>query len=296
MKKTLLVGLAIGLVSLVSTSAFAASTPRDIPAQGGFSNQKNFGGKGIVGSSHDLSNVGSTGVNIGSGKAATYVATVDAQSRICVYCHHPHNSIPTGTIGGYSPLWNRTMSTVNFAAYDNGGFVGTNATDKDHALNAGSNELSGVSLLCMSCHDGVVAMNAYSQNSGSSDNAGGNDTDGAITGSAAFNGVAMGDGKSDMSNHHPMGFNYITVAGIDDEIADPDTVMVPTGLVAGGLASGSVGAGVAIRDLLDDSNSTDNMECVTCHDVHNTKNAPNAERFLWRSNNQSNFCLTCHLK
>jgi len=306
MKKTLLVGLAIGMVSLVASAAFAASGEKDIPAQGGFSGQKNFGGQGIVGSSHDLSNVGGTTIasqyaaGIASGTAGI---VSDRQSRICVFCHHPHNSKATGTNGGqagaanmtYSPLWNRDMSAKTFAKYNNGGFVGTAASDKDHALNADSPVgLSGVSLLCMSCHDGVVAMNAYSKTSGSTGGAGGNGTAGAIMSTAGFNSVG---GASDMSNHHPMGFNYAAVAAIDDEIAQPSVSMVPGNISASGVTAGTTTPGVTINDLLDGTGgATGMMECVTCHDVHNTKNAPNAERFLWRSNNQSNFCLTCHLK
>ena len=47
---------------------------------------------------------------------------------------------------------------------------------------------------------------------------------------------------------------------------------------------------VTISDLLWNGN----MECTTCHDVHNTKNT--GEKFLWKSDAQSAFCLTCHLK
>ena len=135
MKKTLLVGLAIGMVSMVATSAFAGkSATMDIPAQGGVAAQKNQGGAGIVGSSHDLSNVGAGASNTGSsvGSAAANLAALkgvaanqDAQSRICVYCHHPHNSLATGVadpdsgkVVTYSPLWNRSMSAKTFGAYD----------------------------------------------------------------------------------------------------------------------------------------------------------------------------------
>ena len=39
-----------------------------------------------------------------------------------------------------------------------------------------------------------------------------------------------------------------------------------------------------------------NMQCVSCHDVHNSLNEAGAERFLWTSNNRSAFCIVCHLK
>ena len=311
MKKTLLVGLAIGLVSVAATSVFAGpSTRRAIPAQGiptTVDATRNFGGAGIVGSSHDLSNVGQSGASAAAAGYASgaIAAQADRQSRICVYCHHPHNAdAATGDFGGvsgtkagigsYSPLWNRNLSTTTFAPYNNGSMMdsGTGSvsgSDKRHVLNAGSNALKGVSLLCMSCHDGVVAMNAYSQQTGSSDGKGANGASRNITGTAGF--------KGDMSNHHPMGFSYQTVQSADKEIAATSTVMVPSDAdIAGGAVTGPLTGTVTIGDLLYGSATGNTFECVTCHDVHNPANATGAERFLWRSNNQSNFCLTCHLK
>ena len=315
MKKTLLVGLAIGLVSVAATSVFAGPSKRMvIPAQGiqTLDPSANDGGAGIVGSSHDLSNVGhGLGAGVGgttaSGQAALYVGNMDRQSRICVYCHHPHNADSAGTgnnnggvsgtkqgIGSYSPLWNRNLSTRAFAAYNNGAMMNESTSvtgsDKRHVLNAGSNVLSGVSLLCMSCHDGVVAMNAYSQTTGSSEGKG--NLTGVTTGITSTAGF-----KSDMNNHHPMGFVYATVQAKDKEIAAPTTVMVPSDADISSADPNRILTGTTtIGDLLYGSPAGATFECVTCHDVHNTANATHAERFLWRSNNQSNFCLTCHLK
>jgi len=36
------------------------------------------------------------------------------------------------------------------------------------------------------------------------------------------------------------------------------------------------------------------MECATCHSVHNTSNS--GEALLWRSDQNSELCLTCHAK
>ena len=290
----MIVGLALGVVALTATASFAGKSAfNGFPAQGGIAGQKNIGGNGIVGSSHDLSNVGNLK---GSQDAADYVTTADRQNRICVYCHHPHNahsaSDDNGYTGGrdgllssaltYSPLWNRDLSTQTFVGYDNGAFMGAasidNPTDKRHALNAADDSdsqgtgINGVSLLCMSCHDGVVAMNAYSTNTGTSDGGGAaTGTSSAITSSAGF--------KGDMNNHHPMGFSYTEVQAVDAEIAAETVPITIDGLVK-------------IGDVL----VNNEFECVSCHDVHNTANSAGAERFLWRSNNESNFCLVCHLK
>lgn len=293
MKKSMVIGLAIGLVSLAATAVFAAdnrpTSAKDgaLPTQG-YAGAKNVGGDGIIGSSHDMGNVGTSGA--GAAATAIIVGTApDAQGRICVFCHHPHNAMAAvGQQGNtdakltYSPLWNRMMSTKTFTGYNNGIMMGAAAvgaaSDKRHALNAADNggtHITGVSLLCMSCHDGAVAMSAYSVGTGSTDNAGSASAGNPIAA------AATSSFDSDMNNHHPMGFQYQGVQAADQEIASTSTVMVPAN-------------GTTIGDLL--YGATRTMECVTCHDVHNTANQPGAERFLWRSDNKSNFCLTCHLK
>jgi len=287
MKKTMITAMAFGLVTISSSFAFAASADLGTVVPGLAETagiQKNWGGEGIVGSSHDLSYDATytTSPHVaGAAASAAFSLANDAQKRICIYCHHPHNTTPAATLG-YSPLWNREMSTTVFAGYTNGldnNVVAAGASDMRHNLNAadasaGGTAIAGVSLLCMSCHDGVVAMNAYSQSTGSSQGAGQALTGTAITSTAGFN-----TGAGDMSNHHPMGFDYQAVQTLDAEIAATNTPLVPDG-------------SVRISDVLYGGK----MECVTCHDVHNTANQAGAERFLWRTNDHSNFCLTCHLK
>lgn len=292
MKKTFVLLLAIGVSCGAAQNVTAKSADAGLVVHIHLSSDKNVGGAGIIGSSHDLSNVGNLPGSIASNK---FVGTGDNQNRVCVYCHHPHNAYAASgnamynhdgkmTTGSaeYSPLWNHSMSQTSFVGYSNGIMMGggdTNDTsDQRHMLNAAEvgdgTKIAGVSLLCMSCHDGVVAMNAYSQITGSLANMGNPSEGTPITQStAAF--------KGDMNNHHPMGFSYQAVQNVDAEIAATDTIMVAE-------------SNLTINDLLFGSEKT--MECVTCHDVHNTSNQTGAERFLWRSNDKSNFCLTCHLK
>lgn len=311
MKKTLVIGLALGLVS--ATAAFAVDNrPADVkagslPAQGcdggaewNCGQQKNYGGMGIVGSSHDMANVGGSvsgvmdlGRPAPSGTVATTLTSVDAQKRICVYCHHPHNAVSAEGAGApsYSPLWNRRASAARaYTGYNNGAMMAgadaQSASDKRHALNAavagGGVGINGVSLLCMSCHDGSTAMSAYSlANPDGGTGSEYNSPTGAPTNSIAVSATSSFEGN--MNNHHPMGFKYAAVQAVDQEIAPTNTIMVPA-------------TGVDIKGLLYGNGVDATMECVTCHDVHNTANQPGAERFLWRSDNYSNFCLTCHLK
>lgn len=247
MKKTMYFGLALGL-GIFAMSVGTASAVGPVT-----------GGGGIVGSYHDLS-------------AAAYG---DTQSRICVFCHHPHQAqkaLGTGMTGvDYSPLWNHTITTNqgSFTAYSNG----NGPTSGRNMLNATLGQPGGASLLCLSCHDGSVALNAYSTASSASKVGG--------TGVGANN-VIIADERArigtagDLTNHHPVGFNYLTVVQADAEIAD---------------ASKTISGTTTIGDLLYGGTQ---FECVTCHDVHNSQNT--GEKFLWISNNGSAFCLACHEK
>ncbi len=262
MKKTMILTMALGMVGFAATS-FADVTPYPL--------QKNTGGSGITNSSHDL------------GTGGGYSTQGDAQGRICVFCHHPHHTIRASDgETAYSPLWNRTMPTSTFTAYSNGNMMG-DASSPQHTMN-GTVSVGAVSLLCMSCHDGVTALNAYSENTtttGTYGTAGGTGSAGATSGTANYLNTNANLG-TDLSNHHPIGMTW-DYPTLDDEIA-ADTAEWKN-------ADGS-NLGFQIDDVL----SGGKMECVTCHDVHNTKNETGAERFLWVSNNDSKFCLTCHLK
>ena len=75
-------------------------------------------------------------------------ATSNAQIRsasaqdACMFCHTPHNANP----GPY--LWNQKLSTTNFPTY--------NSTTM-HA-NVTPIQSQDVSKLCLSCHDGTIAL------------------------------------------------------------------------------------------------------------------------------------------
>lgn len=280
MKKTLLTGLAFGAFVLAANSAFAGTE----------------GGSGIIGSRHDLSEMGE-----GSAYGVDTIVDNDNLDRICIYCHAPHNTLKGGAIGdalpAYYPLWNRPFSTVTtYTTYESGGDTPTaglhaNATSSDSTYgNLG--QPGSVSKLCLSCHDGSVATNVYGSTKMYEDASRVNATDtwtgpsladGGIFVSSDFNiGGATPDATTaDLSNHHPIGFDYTLVAAADTEIAAVDTVFP--------------GTSVAIGDKLYGGGNV-MFECVTCHDVHNSENAANAEKFLWTSDASSNFCCTCHVK
>ncbi len=128
--------------------------------------------------------------------------------------------------------------------------------DPNHRLSAGTSLGPGpVSKFCLGCHDGSVAVNQY----------------GALAGNAYINEAYKIGRNGDLSNHHPIGFIYAAV--IDDEINTYASL-------------GGQPAEALLRD--------GRMECVTCHDVHNSKNT--GEKLLWVTDRKSGLCCSCHRK
>lgn len=70
------------------------------------------------------------------------------ETRICIFCHTPHTAQPK------KPLWNHDLSAVtNYRTYQSPTF--------DAAVWGGfSITIDGDSKLCLSCHDGTVALGA----------------------------------------------------------------------------------------------------------------------------------------
>lgn len=234
-------------------------------------------GTGITAGPHDLS---ATGAGAGYGDTTENGAT--GLKRICVYCHAPHNTMSKDQAAAaqitYFPLWNHDTTTSLYTMYTNGTDMPSNTSHQSQAMAylqaANSTRPGSVSRLCLSCHDGTVSTNAYGAYNGASSHG-----DATAKNIKDVPGIQYyligGTNGTDLSNHHPIGFPYAN-ASVDNEIA-ATTVAMGTG-------------GLKISDLLWNGN----MECTTCHDVHNSKNQ--GEKFLWASDAASAFCKTCHLK
>jgi predicted CXXCH cytochrome family protein len=249
MKKSLVICLAVSLVLAFGTIALAGTSP----------------GTGIKESAHDLSS-GGRGASWDAGIAAD--PTLD---RVCIYCHAPHHAIKAGNAGfstlTYYPLWNHAVTNIaSFETYTNG--IET-PNSPAHMLNADIGQPGGVSRLCLSCHDGSMAISTY----------GFNDASSSHVGSINASGRILIGGSGILKNHHPIGFDYDAVAAIDDEINDSSTSLL-----------GANVWGLTISDLLWNGK----MECSSCHDVHNTKNE--GQRFTWVEDTRSNLCFSCHNK
>ncbi len=164
-----------------------------------------------------------------------------AESETCVFCHAPHNGSPAGA------LWNRRAPGSTYTPY-------TSSTARGNA-----GQPNGASLLCLSCHDGTIALGELLNR--------------ATTVAMTSTNMPVGATRlgTDLSDDHPVSFAYTaslaTARGGD--LVNPATL---TGKVK-----------------LDGSGQ---MQCTSCHDPHNDANG----KFLVMVNQASALCMTCHTK
>src|SRR5262245_37872658 len=89
-------------------------------------------------------------------------ATLFLNQEVCIFCHTPHGGIAeVKGLAGAAPLWNRRLPTdTSFTPYSSQNFDGLDALGTP-------GRPKGVSLACLSCHDGAVAFDALINASGS---------------------------------------------------------------------------------------------------------------------------------
>ncbi|TAN82730.1 MAG: hypothetical protein EPN14_03785 [Gallionella sp.] len=185
---------------------------------------------------HNLSVTGTASI-----KAAT-------ETQVCVFCHTPH----AATTGIVAPLWNRNLSSATYTTYTSSS-IEANAAE----LAAGP---GGSSKLCLSCHDGTLAIgnvNVLNGQSSASINMSGAGPGGVIPeGSGAYTGFTRKLGI-DLRNDHPISFTY------DDTLATADGELRP---ITGNPAVATRLAGVSPKPQFPLENGQ--MQCPTCHDPH----------------------------
>jgi len=188
---------------------------------------------GIAGSAHDLTGLSGTG-----------------SDEICIYCHTPHNSTNENGV----PLWSMTELAANT------GYTAYSSQTLDASIPV--DVLVGPSRVCMTCHDGTIAMNSAI-------------VDYTPVTMESINDTTAVLGK-DLSNDHPIGFDYTAVSvTVDSEIKDEETSPLGNGMIVDALYQGTT------------------MTCASCHEVHEPGNSG---YFLLTENTGSALCLACHDK
>ena len=175
------------------------------------------------------------------------------ETNLCVFCHTPH--VPTG----YSAdqLWNHQLTAATYELYSSDYLTNLNY--------APPNQPNPRSKLCLSCHDGTIALGAVYNNGGGSMTI---QMDNAVT---AMPSNAPGNLGTSLANDHPVGFMYDN--GRDPELVGRQWPWNTPVKLDPDLASGTI-------------------ECQTCHDPHDDTNVP----FLRVSNTNAALCTSCHNK
>lgn len=133
----------------------------------------------------------------------------------CSFCHTPHGAMP-GT-----PLWSHALSTAVYRIYESS------------SLEAKVGQPTGSSKLCLSCHDGTVALTE------------------TVTGGTGGAYIPAGGANlgTDLSDDHPISFVYSSgLSAEDSQIRSPIGLPEPLKLDRSG-----------------------ELQCTTCHDAHNNQ-------------------------
>lgn len=180
----------------------------------------------IVGSAHDFTSGTNTWYN---------------SDEICIACHTPHNADLTIID---APLWNHELSDAVYTVYSS------------PTMDVPVGQPLATSKLCLSCHDGTIALDSFGGNTGTT----------LMTGDAN-----VGD---DLSDDHPISIDWQHQTETPECSNCHDMTQTPSMISPLPFFDG-------------------NVECATCHDVHAGSGASNLLRI---SNTGSDLCFYCHAK
>lgn len=162
-----------------------------------------------------------------------------SESEICIFCHTPHRATDE------KPLWNHSLSSATYIPYSSS------------TIKATVGQPNGASKLCLSCHDGTVAIGMVNSRSSQIQMRG-----------ASVMPAGRARIGTDLSDDHPVSFTYDgALAAQKGELRDPSTL--------------------TDRVRVDHAGQ---MQCTSCHDPHDNKYG----KFLVRENNGSALCVSCH--
>lgn len=188
-------------------------------------------------------NIRDTKHNLSATGPGSIKESASGVGEICIFCHTPHRARTDVTY-----LWNRKASTVTYIPY------------QSSTLYAAVGQPTGASKMCLSCHDGTIALGAlFNQQQ-----------EVPFEGGIRF--IPEGPARlgTDLSDDHPVSFVYdSSLAASNVEIIDP--------------------ANLPPEIRLD---GNEQMQCTSCHDPHDDSNG----KFLVLPNNFSNLCIRCHDK
>lgn len=174
----------------------------------------------------------------------------------CSPCHLPV-AMPADSLE--SPLWTLHKINFDFNAFSN------------IAIESNTGQPRGKSKLCLSCHDGNAAIEEH------------------MIVDKKYNKPKSIFQWSSLEQGHPVSVPYNTTKSYKGFLYDPSTT--DSGL-----------GGSIEQDLLENGN----IECTSCHDIHlfrnkegctgchNKNSTGHTTLSLWKTNDYSELCYTCH--
>ena len=174
-------------------------------------------------------------------------ASVYSQGSLgCTFCHAPHSGL-----GGITPLWNQTLSKATYTPYSSTTY---------HERGQTQPTLGVTSSLCLSCHDGTVAVGQ----------------------SAAYGPLPM---TGSMNSIDSFGTTLSGTHPFSLALPMKDASNLVASLVSQGKTADPTGAVKLING---------NIECTSCHNPHVQGTDKIAQDFLVRDSSTGQMCLACH--
>ena len=195
-----------------------------------------------------------------------------SESQVCVYCHTPHGATP-----GVAPLWNRKLGATTYTPY-------TSSSLDANAIQGALDQPGGSSKLCLSCHDGMLAIGNVNVLNGT----GSDRTQGTVaismSGTGAGGVMPAGSGTTtgftrnlgtDLTNDHPISVSYTNALAQRDgelRVVDANQQWPPgSGTV---IAVRGLGAKPEIPLEGTGTGGIGQVQCATCHDPHRRETDP----------------------
>jgi predicted CXXCH cytochrome family protein len=220
----------------------------------------------ILGTKHDF-----TGLNQRVGVVAMSGVAFSDYGSPCVYCHlPPEKEGASTTAAGGIPGWNRFVpATTQYDLYDS------------RTIDNKVRTPSPISLLCLSCHDGTMAVDmtvfkpdTFRRAEDAALHLRINGADSLMNCGKCHNGNAAHSIEikhlgTDLQNDHPISMTYAGLTHLDGDYRPPDG---PYGF----------NNGVKLYE--------GRVECASCHNVHD----PDINLLLRDTSDR--LCETCHIK
>jgi hypothetical protein len=240
--------------------------------------------------------------------AGSYPVKAVSESQVCVFCHTPHSGTQ-----GVKPLWNRSLGTSTYTPY-------ASSSLDAQAIQGSLDQPGGGSKLCLSCHDGTVAIGSVNvlDGKGSPTQTGtvtiemsGTQANGTMPAGAGLSTGFTRNLGTDLTNDHPISVSYTNALALRDgelRVVDANQQWVSGGKTILGVRAPGVRPVLPLEPT--GAGGIGQVQCVTCHDPHRreTDTTKAAQKFLRLNRFQETapaaayspdgdiICLSCHDK